>query len=364
MSVISGIHDDHGAVTETVAGRTIVRNYGRPEREHGAVRNVVGLLEAAYGIIRVTGDDRVEYVDNAVSNQIPDSEGDGVYALSLSPQGRVETTMYVYNAGEQLLIFVPPGKAASLVEEWSGKVFMEDVAFEIATDDLAVFGVHGPQATEKIASVLNGAASPEEPLSFVRGSMADRGVTVVRTDSLTGEESYEVICAADDAKRVFETLLARGMNAAPIGYDAFETLALEAGTPLFETALEGEIPNVAGVRNALDFEKGCYVGQEVVSRVENRGRPSRRLIGLRPEAVPEHGAAVMNGDESVGRVTRAATSPTLDTPIALAYVEDGALDSDEFAVRVDGGDVSAPRTELPFVDSGEQSARLPSYPAE
>ncbi len=362
MSVIESIHADHGATFGERAGRRIVEHYGRPERTHRAVRNGVGLLELAYGVLVVEGDDRLEYVDNVVSNRVPAEDGQGCYALVLDPQGGIEVELYIYNAGERLLLFTQPETAEPLAEEWSEKVFIQDVEIRVASDDYAVFGIHGPHATEKIASVLNGAGSPEQRYSFVRGTMGDEGVSVIRTDALTGEESYEVICTAADAAAVYDTLLNQGLNAAPFGYRTFESLALEAGTPLFHTELEGRLPNVLGLRIALDFEKGCYVGQEVVSRVENRGQPSRRLVGLtlEGETVPESGVAVFDGDASVGEVTRAGESPMLEAVLALAVVDYG-LESDALTVRVDGEDVAATRTELPFVEGSDRSDRLPDY---
>ncbi len=362
MSVIEAIHADHGATFGERGGRRVVEHYGRPERAHRAVRNGVGLFEPAYGVVVVEGDDRLEYVDNVVSNRVPAEDGEGCYALVLDPQGRIETDLYVYNAGERLLLVTPPNLAADLADEWSEKVFIQDVEVRDATDEFAIFGVHGPTATEKIASVLNGAASPDRRYSFVRGSMGEAGVTVVRTDALAGEESYEVVCAAGDAESVYDTLETQGMNAAPFGYRTWDTLTLEAGSPRFATELEGTVPNVLGLRNALDFEKGCYVGQEVVSRVENRGQPSRRLIGLELEgdAVPTAGAAVFAGDVAVGEVTRAETSPIREAPIALALVEWG-LETDEVTVRLEGAEAPATRTELPFVAGSEQSDRLPTY---
>jgi aminomethyltransferase len=360
MTVVAELHDAHGATFTERGGRRVVDHYGRPERVHRAVRNVVGTIEMGYGVVEVTGEDRHDFVDNAVTNRVPDADGEGVYALLLGPQGGIETELYVYNTDEKLLCFVPPGTAGELVEEWSEKTFIQDVTVREATDEFGVFGVHGPKATEKIASVLTGPGSPDEPLSFVRGTIGDWGATVVRTDDLTGEEGYEVICAAADAADVFDALVNHGLNAAPFGYRTLEYLLLEAGTPRFETELEGTVPNVLGLRNALDFEKGCYVGQEVVSKIENQGRPSRRLVGLRPESTPERGAAVLDGDSHVGEVTRADHSPALEAPIALALVEFG-LDSDALTVRVDGEAVAADRVELPFVEGSARSRRLPQY---
>jgi aminomethyltransferase len=356
MTVVESAHEDHDATFED--GRVL--HYGRPERAHRAVRNVVGVTESAYGIVVVEGDDRVEFVDNAVSNAIPREDGQGVYALLLDPQGRVTADLYVFNADERVLCFTPPGHAERIADDWQEKTFIQDVTVSDATGEFGTFGVHGPKATEKVASVLNHASTPESPLSFVRGKMADAGVTVVRADGLTGEEGFEIVCAAAAAPGIFDTLVNRGMNAAPFGWRTWETLTLEAGTPLFDTELRDRVANEAGVRNALDFEKGCYVGQEVVSRVENQGRPSRRLVGLRLDAVPERGAAVFAGDASVGEVTRAADSPTLDHPVVLAYVQWDAA-ADDLAVRIDGEEVAATVTDLPFVEGSEPSARLPRY---
>jgi len=359
MTVIESVHEAHGATFREVGGRRVVDEYGRPERTHRAVRNVVGVCEFGYGVVVVTGEDRVDYVDNAVSNRVPAADGEGCYALLLGPDGHCETDLYVYNAGERLLVLTPPQRADPLAEEWREKTFIQDVGFEVATDDFAVFGVHGPKATEKVASVLHQSGTPEGALSFVRGELGDAGVTVVRGDDLAGEESYEVVCAADDAERVFDTLVNRGLNAAPFGYRTWDALTLEAGTPLFDTEIEGALPNDLGLRTALDFEKGCYVGQEVVSRIENRGHPSQRLVGLAVEGRPEADAAVFAGDEHVGSVTRAVDSPTLDRPIALATV--GWNAEGPLSVRIDGESHEATLTDLPFVEGSGRSARLPDY---
>jgi len=358
-----GLHADYGAEFETRGGREVVAHYGRPERTHLAVRNGVGVIEMGYGVVVVEGSDAVDFVDNAVSNRVPAADGEGCYALLLDPQGGIETDLYVYDAGERLLWFTPPDRAGPLADDWSDKVFIQDVAVRDASDDFAVFGVHGPTATETVATLLAGASVPEtDALTFVRGSIAGAGVTVVATDHPAGETGYEIVCSDADAEDVLDSLLTRGTPTTPVGYHTWETLTLEAGTPLFETELVGRIPNVAGVRNALDFDKGCYVGQEVVSRVENQGRPSKRLVGLTLGAVPESGAAVFSGDAAVGEVTRGAESPSLDSPIALAFVESGALDdATEFAVRVGGDEVTATVTALPFVEGSGRSGRLPRY---
>ncbi|MFB6164557.1 MAG: aminomethyltransferase family protein [Haloarculaceae archaeon] len=361
MTLIEAVHEAHGAAFTDRGGRRVVADYGRPERTHRAVRNGVGVAERWPGVLVLTGDDRVEFVDNAVSNRVPATDGRGTYALLLDPQGSITTDMYVFTAGERLLVLLPPSRAQAVADDWAEKTFIQDVDVAVATDEFAVFGVHGPSATEKVASVLNGSGTPDDPLSFVRGSMVDAGVTVIRDDGLTGEEGYLVVCAADLAADVFDTLLHRGMNAVPFGAAVWDALTLEAGTPLFETELRGRLPNVVGVRNALDFQKGCYVGQEVVSRVENRGRPNQRLVGLAADRLPDAGATVAADGEHVGEVTRAVESTSRDEPIAFAAV-DYDLEAVDLTVGTDGADADATVVDLPFVEGSDRSARLPTYP--
>jgi len=355
MTVVAA-HDDLGAEFVEYDGRRVVEDYGRPDSAHRAVRNGVGVIEMGYGVVEVTGSDRVEYVDNVVSNRVPPEDGEGCYALLLDPGGKVRADLYVYNAAERLLLFTPPSMAGEIAEEWTERTFIQDVEIREASRDFGVFGVHGPNSTEKIASVLNHAGSPEPALSFVRGSMADEGVTVVAADAPTGEEGYEVVCAAEAADDVFDTLLTRGLNAAPFGHRTWRSLTLEAGTPLFADELRGRIPNLFGLGSAVDYDKGCFVGQEVVSRVENRGRPSRRFVGLEPETVPDAGSDVTADGDAVGEVTRAGESPSLSRPIALALVD---FDLEAEAVEVDGEEAAV--ATLPFVEGSARSGRLPSY---
>jgi aminomethyltransferase len=332
MSVIEGVHADHEATFTERDGQRVVADYGRPERTHRAVRNVAGTIEMGYDIRIVTGPDRVSAVDDALTAVVPEAGGQGTYGFILE-DGGIAAEVAVYNAAEsdRLLAFCTPGRGAVLEGAVGSAATVTD-----ATEDLAVFGVHGPQATEKIASVLStGGGAPEPAGAFTRGTMGEEGVTVIATDAPTGEEGYEVVCDAGDAKRVFDTLVNRGLNAAPFGYRTWASLTLEAGTPLFSD-IQGRDPAVLG---------GDGTGE--------------RLLGLTADVVPESGAGLLadgdeGGDEAVGTVTRALESPRLDEPIALA-VASGSFD----AVETEAGTVAASEATLPFVEGSARSGRIP-----
>ena len=123
MTVIESVHADHDATFEERGDRRVVAHYGRPERTHVAVRNVVGVTERGHGVLVVEGEDRVDFVDNAISNRVPTEDGEGCYALLLDPQGAIETDMYVYNAadGDRLPLFFPRQSSATRSRSVGGR---------------------------------------------------------------------------------------------------------------------------------------------------------------------------------------------------------------------------------------------------
>ncbi|MFB6104264.1 MAG: aminomethyl transferase family protein [Halobacteriaceae archaeon] len=347
-------HADHGAQFRRRGGREVPAQYGRPATAHRAVRNGVGVIEMAYDVLELGGPDRQEFVDAAVTNPVTPTDGVGTYALVLDPDGHTVADLYAYSTPDRLLVFLPPGTGDTVATTWRDHRVRRDVSIDSVTTDLGVFGVYGPAATEKVASVLNGAAAPADPLSFVRGQIDGDGVIVVRTDDRPGQEGYEVITRAATADAVLDSLLTKGLNAAPFGYQTWETLTLEAGTPLYHTELADRIP-VGLVAGAYDRTSGCYPGQEVIARIEDRGRPPGRLQGLSLTAVPATPAPVSVDGDEVGVLTRAADPPTSESAIALAILDP---DLDSGAVTV-AEDIDATVQSLPFLEGSTRSRRCP-----
>lgn len=344
MTVVREAHEAHGATFTTVGGHALPEHYGRPERTHHAVRRVVGVTEQAYGVVTVDGPDRTALLADLLPGDRPGGEGTGAYLLHLDDRGRVAGDAYVYDGGERVLAFTAPGTESTVAEAWRRRAAATDrsVTVALAGEAFGVFGVHGPKATEKVASVLTGPGAPDDRYGFVRGRVGDNGVTVVRSDDLAGEESYEVVCRASVAERVFDALVNHGLNAAPFGRRTWETLTLEAGTPLFETELAGRPPAALGVGHLAGAPADDATG---------------RLVGLTPETVPDRGTAVhaAGTDEPVGTVTRGAAPPSVDGPAALAVLETPVPET----VRVDG--VAVPVRTLPLVTGSGRSARLPAH---
>jgi folate-binding protein YgfZ len=155
----------------------------------------------------------------------------------------------------------------------------------------------------------------------------------------------DLIVPSEDAERLRAVLSAAG--AVEVGPDAAEILRIEAGTPRFGVEMDSAtMPAEAGiVATAVDFEKGCYIGQETVARLHYRGKPNRHLRGLRLSAPAATDTPLNLGDKEVGRVGGSCVSP-LHGPIALAILRREAEPGAELAVGEDG--VTARVVDLPF----------------
>ncbi|QGN06498.1 aminomethyl transferase family protein [Halorhabdus sp. CBA1104] len=326
-------HEQYGGIVTTRAGTRIVAHYGRPERTYRAVRNGAGVIEHGVGTIVVKGAWREQVVAERFSNELPDVDA-GQYGFIRS-DGSIVADAYVFTVEDRVLAFVPPDRTDAVVDAWSADgVLVRDKAASFA-----VFGVYGPEATEKVASVCS-ATTPETALSIDRGAIQNSGVTVVRDDGVTGEEGYLLIAAADDADDVFDALVNRGPSAAPFGYETWETLTLEAGTPLFETELRDVEPGAIGITNA--FPPG-----------ERPARGERRLRAFTAATAPTAGTTVYAGDRAIGEVTRARAQPKDEGAVGFAMVE-----TDEETVTIGDEGLTGTIASPPFVEGSDRSARL------
>jgi aminomethyltransferase len=352
-----GYHRDLGGqMIDDADAIGVVTDYGRPTRAAMAVRNGAGVIELRYGVIELRGADREAFVNNTVSVDVPQSEQEGAYGFLLDPQGKIIADMYILAGADRLLCLVHPQVVAAIVEQWQERVFIQDVEIADASGAYRVMEVHGPQATEKVASVLTGPGAPGAPFEVVRGAIGEAGVVVMAGDGLLGEEMFVVVGAHDAGAQLFDRLLTMGIGAIPFGVETYRSLAIEAGTPLFPDELAGAIPNTFDLTVGVDYEKGCFIGQEVVSKVANRGRPSRELIGLRARGQFPVAAAVTDDGVEVGRVTATGQETGGTDCVGLAIVSRGGVQG---GATVTVADAEATVVRLPFVEGSLRSGRCP-----
>ena len=182
-------------------------------------------------------------------------------------------------------------------------------------------------------------------------------IACFRSDE-TGEIGYEIYVAAESMGWLWDTLLAKGrdFNAKPIGLTALNSLRIEAGIPRYGAELsDSVIPLEAELEHAIDFEKGCYIGQEIVARMKYRGHPNRLLRGLEIECdtPPVKNDLIVDSDKEIGWITSAVASPSLDKTIALGYVRMAYTDAgSNVKIMTRDKSVDATVKALPFYKSG------------
>jgi aminomethyltransferase len=175
---------------------------------------------------------------------------------------------------------------------------------------------------------------------------------VART-GYTGEDGFELFCAADDAERLWHAVseAGRAHGIRPCGLASRDTLRLEAGMPLYGNELGRDVnPYEANLGRVVKLDKGEFVGRDALAAIERDG-PRRRLVGLvmTEEGIARHGYPVVDEAATVGAVTSGSMSPTLGTRIAMALVaSDAAVDERPLAVMIRDRRCRAERVKLPF----------------
>ncbi len=301
-----------------------------------ALRSRAGIVDrSGRGKVVVAGADRAKYLHAMLTNDIAAlAPGTGCYAAYLTPQGRMIADMTVYELGDLCLLDLHPSVKDTVLARLDQFVFSEDVRLGDVTETFASLGVYGAQSPAVLAGALGseeatrpveeGGLSSLAPFANLRAPFRGEPVVIAASDRL-GVRGFELYCERGLAEPLALALEQAG--GVRVAEEAVETVRIEAGRPEFTIDMDQEtIPLEAGIENrAISFTKGCYPGQEIIIRIVHRGhgRVAKKLAGLivRNEEVPARGDRLLFEDRDVGRVTSAAYSPALASPIALAYVE-------------------------------------------
>lgn len=324
---LESIHTALGARFTEVAGRVVPRNYGDAAAEYAAVRESAGVADRAdRALIRLYGRDPVRMIQGLVTNDVARAPaGQGVYAALLTPKGKMIADLRVFRRADGgVLLALDAGALEGTLAHLRKFVPPLFARIEELDDALGVLGVYGPRARQIIAQVF-GDDLPEGMAedAFVMLERAGAEALVARTGDY-GEDGYDLTAPRAALAPLWRALVDEG--ARPVGFAALDVLRIETGRPRWGAELdESVLPIEAGLRErAISQTKGCYTGQEVITRILHRGHVNRHLRGLLlgDAPVPTRDTELYRaGDEKpVGRITSACESPLYGQTIALGYV--------------------------------------------
>ena len=307
------------------------------DAQYRAMREEAGVLERPDRfLIAVEGPDAAEFLQGQVTNDSEKLEaGEGRYAALLDRKGHIQADMRMLRLGEgEFLLETDAGPGAGLLKHLSTYKIGREVDVADRSADHALVSLVGPRSRE-----LAGATVLGDENEHAQVEVGGAKCLAVATDL-----GIDLFTSPADAPAVRAALVDAG--AEEVSLEAVELMRVESGRPRFGSEMGPEtMPAEAGiVERAVDFEKGCYIGQEPVARLHYRGRPNRVLRGLKTSGGAEPGEAIANDDRELGAVATAAVSPRLG-PIALAVLRREAEPGD--TVKLAGGG-EAEVVELPF----------------
>jgi folate-binding protein YgfZ len=267
------------------------------------------------GRIRATGEDRVRLLHAMCSNHIQQLQaGQGCYTFFLNPQGRILADAAILAQPDALLIDTEPETRHSLYAHLDKYIIADDVALEDTTDGSVQIGVEGPAAAEVMSSL--GAPVPAAPYSH-----EDWGGRLVARFSATGQAGFSIVAPAASREALVGGVEDAGAVAASAG--EARVVRIELGHPRYgEDITDRYVPQETQMLRAVHFNKGCYIGQEIVERIRSRGGVHRFLAPLEIEGdtPPEAGASLTADEKALGEITSAAWSPARGKIVALGYV--------------------------------------------
>lgn len=288
-----------------------------------AHKSAVLVDHAGRGMLHLTGATRLDLI-NRMSTQAVNSlgSGEGAATVLTTDIGRIIDRVILYATSEGVYVLTGEGHAQALTRYFMRNIFFNDDArVNDITGETIVFGIYGLRAGET-AAALGFTGATDIPLHHWRQAEIGGATAYLhRTDPVAGD-GYFVTAGAADREVVRGVLLATGLT--PIDGAAYDYLRIESGLPRFGRELTLDyIPLEAGLWADVSFSKGCYVGQEIIARMESRGKLAKRLVRLRPGASVEQGAEISAGGRVVGSITSAAGGPA--GPVALGYVKTPVL---------------------------------------
>jgi folate-binding protein YgfZ len=286
------------------------------------------------GWIRVTGEDRVRWLNGMVTNSIQQlQDGEGNYNFLLSVQGRIQGDATIFAEPDALLIETAASQVPALMTLLDRFIIMDDVELADATGSQSGLQsgllIAGPKAASLLAQIgLN-----VEDLGVLQKRTLPWNtaqISVLHTESPLIPR-FELWADPDSTQKLFEALQSAG--AVFCETQSLEWLRILEGTPLYGADIrDRDLPQETGQTRALHFAKGCYLGQEIVERIRSRGNVHRTFSAFRIDGqLPATGATLEADGKQVGELTSVAAIPLPkdDSPIlqlALGYVRREALD--------------------------------------
>ena len=340
MQKLHEIQDQAGA---TFTEAQTPNSFGNDREAIGAAYSDVALCDrSGWGLLKVSGEDRLRFLHNQTTNDINRlSPGQGCNTVFVTSTGRTIDLATVYVTEEAVLLLVSPGCRQRL-SEWMDRFIFPFDRVELADlgEAMAVFTLIGPRSHRILKSLIGEAILPDLEGSHTLVQIGDASVRVAVGSGLS-LPGYNLIVSLDKAAQVWSALQEQ---ATPLGDRAWEQLRIQQGRPAPGQELtEDYNPLEAGLWRAISFEKGCYIGQETIARLNTYQGVKQRLWGVQLEAPVDPNTEVTIAGSKVGVLTSYTDQ---QGSFGLAYIRTKAGGA---GLQVQVGDTPGELVTVPFI---------------
>ena len=312
-----------------------------PEDEYLALTAGVAVVDRSdVGRLNLKGEDALDLLNRLSTNELATLEFGAEAATVLTTnKGRIVDLLYVRRLDDRLVVFTSPGNQQRVAEWIDFYTFVEDVTVEDVTEETAMLSVTGPDSTALLDELTDVRTSSLGSLERLCTQISTVSAEVYRSDFL-GTPSFDVVVDSEYRERMSAVLTDGG--AVPVGRDAVEAVRIERGIPAFGKELtEDYNPHEANLVHHVSFSKGCYIGQEVIARLQTYRKVSKYLVGLRWDGEGlAPGSFLAHDGKRMGVVTSAARLPHTGANVGLGYVRkefvvDGKTIVDEAGTEIE-----------------------------
>ena len=310
------------------------------EQYHALISGVAVLDRSDAGRLILTGDDALDLLNRLSTNELATLEvGSGAATVLTTNKGRIVDLLHVHRREDGLVVLTSPGNQQRVAEWIDFYTFVEDVTVEDVTRETAMLSLTGLGSTAFLDGLTDGQASSLATFGRLSAWISDLAAKVYRSDFL-GPPSFDIVVVDEHRDSLFRVLT--DVGAIPASADAVEALRVQRGIPTFGKELtEDYNPHEANLVHHVSFSKGCYIGQEVIARLQTYKKVSKYLVGLRWDGEGlAAGSFLIHDGRRVGIVTSVARLPHTGANVGLGYVRKGFVDDGKTVVDQTGNEIT------------------------
>jgi folate-binding protein YgfZ len=342
---LQDVQQNAGATFESVANATVPVSFGNDAAAIQAARQGVALVDLSHwGLLKISDDDRLRYLHNQSTNDFQRLKpGQGCDTVFVTSTARTIDLATAYVTDDAVLLLVSPNRRQQLIEWLDRYIFpMDRVELKDVSSESATFILIGPES-DAVLQQMSDEMLVEDAYASHHEQRLDGFKVRVAVGNGLALPGYTLIVSASNAAKLWQALTEAG--AMPMGDRIWEQLRIQQGRPIPDRELTDDYnPLEAGLWNTISFDKGCYIGQETIARLNTYKGVKQQLWGIRLQAPVEPGAVVMVGEEKVGKLT--SFTETDQGLFGLAYIRTKA-GGQGLTVKV--GDVEGEVVDVPFL---------------